>query len=233
MNNYTHIFFDLDRTLWDYEANSSAAFSDIIQLLKLETAIYDVELFKKKYDFYNEILWDQYRKGLIQKDYLSNERFYRTLLDFNIDNKELAEIFGEKYIEITPTKSHLVPNCMETITYLKKKGYSLHIITNGFQEIQFIKMKSSNIYHFFDTIITSEEVGYQKPHEKIFEYSLNACYAKKTESIMIGDDFEVDVEGAANFGIDQVFYKISDGEEQLRFQPTYIVKDIYDLINIL
>lgn len=233
MSRYTHLFFDLDRTLWDYEANSSSAFEDIIKLLKLHDKIPDVEIFKKKYDSYNEVLWEQYRKGIIKKSFLSRERFYKTLGDFDIHDPSLAETFGEKYLEIVPRKSFLVPHCMEILNYLKNKGYELHIITNGFQELQALKMTSSHIRPLFDTIITSDEVGIQKPHKEIFKYALSATQAKKSGSIMIGDDFEADVKGAANFGIDQVYYDIKGKEERLPFQPTFIIKDIGELRKIL
>lgn len=235
MNNkkYKHLFFDLDRTLWDFEANARAAFLDIEQQLNLMKDIPNIDEFINRYEYHNELLWDQYRKGLVKKVHLRTERFLRTLNDFGIDNPQLAETIGDMYLEIAPTKTHLVPGAMETIQYLHHKKYKLHIITNGFKEVQFIKLKSCHLDQFFDLIVTSDDVGSQKPKPEIFAFSLNSRNARKKESLMIGDDFDVDIAGAANYGIDQVYFDISKTNTEPAFQPTYTITELSSLKEFL
>ncbi len=94
---------------------------------------------------------------------------------------------------------------MEVLQYLHIK-YSLHLITNGFEEVQHIKIREADIGKYFKTITTSEEAGVKKPDKQIFEYALEKAQAKISESLMIGDTLEVDIQGARNVGMDQVYY---------------------------
>ncbi len=232
MKKYKCLFFDLDRTLWDYETNSLEAFKDIVIKLQIDDQIRDAALLKQTYNMINEQMWEQYKKGLITKEFLSEKRFAHTLKNFGIYNNNIVKQFAEEYLKVVPTKSNLISGTMETLSYLKEKGYNLNIITNGFKEIQQKKMESSNIDQFFDFIIISEDVGYKKPQPEIFEFALEKCNVSKEESIMIGDDFEADVLGAAEIGIDQIFYTTSKVETE-KTPPTYTINNISDLRNIL
>ncbi len=231
MKEYKCLFFDLDRTLWDYEANSLEAFEDIIIDLHIENFIKDPALLKQIYNKVNEEMWDQYKKGDITKEFLSEERFNYTLKEFGINDSNIAQQFAKKYLEIVPTKSHLISGTIESLTYLKGKKYKLNIITNGFKEMQHKKLEHSRISQFFDNLIISEDVGFKKPHPKIFEYALNKCNVSKVDSIMIGDDYDADILGAANFGVDQVFYSANNVKIE-KHLPTYWINDIAELIKI-
>lgn len=226
---YTNLFFDLDRTLWDFEANAIEAFQDIFVDYSLQRYFPGVESFVQTYEKYNEELWDQYRKGLIKKDFLRNYRFKLTLMDYGVDDDVLARKISDRYLEVAPQKSNLVPGTQEVISHLSGK-YRLYILTNGFSEVQGVKMKSTGLDRHFKYMFTSDEAGYQKPNPKIFEYALKNLNAKKVESIMIGDDLEVDVLGAKHFGMDQVFFnpkKVNHREEL-----TYEINSLKELLAI-
>lgn len=205
MAKYKHIYFDLDRTLWDFEANARETFLEIYSNRKLEAIFKDFELFYITYNRYNDLLWKDYREGKIEKSVLSYKRFALTLNDFGVNDDKLAKKIASDYITISPTKKRLFPYVHETLDYLSEK-YQLHIITNGFNEVQFTKLKNSNLDKYFKHVITSEDAGAQKPSSVIFEHALKLSQADRNESLMIGDDLEVDVLGAKNVGLDQIFF---------------------------
>jgi YjjG family noncanonical pyrimidine nucleotidase len=150
-------------------------------------------------------LWDQYRKGLINRPTLRFERFRRVFLLFGIEDIQLAHDFGNAFVRDSPQKPHLIPGAREVLEQLAQK-YTLHIITNGFAEAQEVKIKTSGIGHYFKHLINSEMAGVNKPDKRIFNYSLNLAGASKEESIMIGDHLEADIIGAREAGLDQVYY---------------------------
>jgi putative hydrolase of the HAD superfamily len=203
---YKHIFFDLDMTLWDFETNAREAYNDIYTKFDLNArGIENIDTFLKYYLAHNDKLWDQYRKGEIEKAFLRSRRFELTLLDFGIDDPGLAEEIGMEYITISPTKTNLFPNTHELLSYLKPK-YPMYIITNGFEEVQFSKLKNSDLEDYFQFVVTSEAAGCKKPDAGIFEFALQKAGANASESLMIGDDAEVDVQGAINAGMDGIFF---------------------------
>ena len=205
MKAYKHIFFDLDRTLWDFEANTTETLRDIYVNENLkERGIPTFEMFRKTYRQINHDLWQQYKADEITKDYLKTERFYRTLKYFHITDYPLAEKAGEDYLAISKTKKKIFPGSISILQYLQTK-YHLHIITNGFNEVQFDKLKNTGLFPFFEAIITSEEAGTKKPEKGIFNYALNLTGAQPSESLVVGDDPESDIMGARNSGIDQVY----------------------------
>jgi putative hydrolase of the HAD superfamily len=168
--------------------------------------------------------------GEVSKEMLRDDRFFKTLSAFGVDNKDLALTLSADYIEISPTKTRLFPKVKETLEYLKGR-YHLHIITNGFNEVQYQKLENSGIRNYFEHIITSDSVGYRKPHTKIFEYAITSANARKSESLMIGDNWDIDILGAKGFGIDQVYFnphRIGHDEK-----PTYEIYHFEELMNIL
>jgi len=201
-----HIFFDLDRTLWHFEANSNETLLELYEKHNLfELGVKNIEEFVANYKDINQKLWDLYRIDKISQKDLRRERFQQTLATHNIIDPLLAEKIGEDYIEICPRKTKLYPFAYEILDYLEPK-YQLYIITNGFQETQHIKLEYSNLNSYFSQIITSEQVGVKKPNSKIFEFSLHQANSYPNESVYIGDDLEVDIMGCQNSGIDGVYF---------------------------
>ena len=202
---YKHLFFDLDHTLWDFEANARATLSELYSSLGLrERGVYDFDLFYRNYIIYNDKLWERYRNGYIKQEELRVKRMWLTLLDFKIADDKLAEEMNVRFLDMLPTRTLLFPHTREVLDYLSEKGYLLHLITNGFEKTQHSKLKYSGLDGYFKEVITSEGSNSLKPQKEIFEFAFKKAGASPKESIMIGDTIEVDILGAFNAGIDQV-----------------------------
>jgi putative hydrolase of the HAD superfamily len=203
---YTHLLFDLDKTIWDFDRNSESTIREIYTLLGLKAkGIEDFDEFHRVYESHNLKLWDLYRRDEIEKHDLMVKRFADALVDFGVKDPETAQSFSTKYLEILPTRTGVFPGTHEALEYLSGK-YSLHIITNGFSEVQFTKLKNADLRKFFTHIIISEDAGAKKPDKAIFDYALHIIGARAAECLMIGDDKEVDLLGAKAAGIDQVYF---------------------------
>ena len=202
-NEITHIFFDLDHTLWDFDKNSVLAFD---RIFKKNFPTVDTALFIEHYVPINQACWK-----LFQVDAISHEELrYRRLKDsFDAINIAISDAhinhISEDYIRFLPDFNHLFEDALEVLEYLKER-YELHIITNGFAEVQFKKIANSNLEPYFKTITNSEMAGAKKPNPIIFEHALNKAKAIKNESIMIGDSIDADVIGALDFGMKALFF---------------------------
>ncbi len=205
-NKYKHVFFDLDHTLWDFESNSHETLLDLFEKYSLlNESVNDKHHFINRYYYHNEIYWEQFRKGELSREDLRLIRFRTTLNEFNIDNVELVQQLAAAYLEILPTKTNLFSDTIEILDYLVK-NYSMHIITNGFEEIQFKKIANTGIGKYFKYIITSEAAGSQKPNPAIFRFAMQLANAEIKNSLFIGDSIEADINGAKAVGMDYVFY---------------------------
>ncbi len=227
---YKHVFFDLDRTIWDFEQNMLDALKDIYFDNSLDSVFPDFTTFAKTFIKHNDRLWEQYRRGELKKDVLRFVRFDLTLKDYGMNDLYRAKQIGEDYLRITPTKTALIPNSRELLEYLSKK-YKLHIISNGFNEVQFPKLEKCLISHYFDKVITSEMSGYHKPCPEAFGFALSSANARKDESIMVGDDMEIDIEGAKKFGMDQIYF--NPQRKPVKTKTTFEVHSLLEVMDIL
>jgi putative hydrolase of the HAD superfamily len=227
---YKHLFFDLDRTLWDFDTNSAQTLKESLTHFELNTVVRDFDSFVTQFNLHNEFVWDMYRKKKMNKETVRVERFRLTLAPYEINDPELINALQEYYIKNTPLKRILLDDCTEVLEYLKDR-YNLYIITNGFYENQIQKMKSGGIDHFFKKVFTSDILGHSKPDSRIFEEAIKSVNAKKSESLFIGDDPINDIEGPKNFGIDQVWLK-TDGKE-LRVKSTFVIENLIELKSFL
>lgn len=228
---YRHLFFDLDHTLWDFETNARETMQELYELNKLhEIGIHDFNLFFEQYSFHNERLWSRYTKGFIKQEELRWKRMWFALLDFKIANELLAKKLAAQFLEHLPLKKNLFHYAPEILQYLMAKGYQLHLLTNGFEQVQHSKLRSSNLQNYFSEIITSEASKSLKPNKEIFDYALEKCNTCKEECIMIGDNLDADIQGAINAGIDTVF--VNHLKIPAHIQPTYIVYHLKELETI-
>jgi YjjG family noncanonical pyrimidine nucleotidase len=225
--NKKHIFFDLDHTLWDYETSSDETLRELWNQYELNNHGVPLNNFLNKFREVNGALWDRFHAGEIDKDVIRKDRFPTIFSELSANNFSSTADIQDDYIQVCPTKSYLIDGALELLESLTGR-YELHIITNGFEEIQGTKLKSGRIGHFFDQIITSGMAGSQKPESEIFDYSLTKAKATKNESIMIGDNPISDIHGAYLAGIDQVFYN-PDGLE-CPITPTLEITSMKDLI---
>ncbi|MDJ0644905.1 MAG: YjjG family noncanonical pyrimidine nucleotidase [Flavobacteriaceae bacterium] len=198
-----HIFFDLDHTLWDFEVNSAKAFEHIFESNGIQVNLVD---FLKQYKPINEYYWKLYREERISKPDLRYARLKDafTQVNHSVDDTTIHKLSVE-YIDHLPNHNTLFEGAITVLDYLYAK-YTLHIITNGFDEIQRLKLSKSNILGYFDQIITSESVGVKKPNPKIFNHALTISNATPAESLMIGDSIEADVLGAMNVKMQAIHF---------------------------
>jgi putative hydrolase of the HAD superfamily len=212
---YKDLFFDLDHTIWDFELNSKETLWDLHLKYELEAkGINNFDEFYSIYSVHNHRLWDRYSKGFIKQEELRWKRIYLSLLDYKIADEALSKEMSVDYLTILPNKKNLFPYTIEILEYLKSKDYSMHLITNGFESVQFKKIKNSNLADYFTEVITSEASNSLKPNKEIFEYALKVSNANLETSIMIGDNEDADIQGAINAGMDSIFVN------HLQIQPT-------------
>jgi putative hydrolase of the HAD superfamily len=226
-----HLFFDLDHTLWDFNKNSKETLCELFDEYNLSERIPSFISFYDKYIEINERLWGLYRDEKITKVKLRSVRFNDTLKYFRVEDEELAREIGEKYIQRCPLRGNLIDGCHQVLKKLQS-NYTLHIVTNGFEEVQAVKMSSCNLDDYFTCIITSESAGARKPNRKIFEYALAKSGAKQSESIMIGDSLEVDCISAEEMGMKAVFFN-PDGNRNIENKKvSYEVAHLKELLDI-
>jgi putative hydrolase of the HAD superfamily len=206
---YKNVFIDLDDTLWDFHANARIVLQEIYDEQKLFNYFKSFDEYFGIYAKRNLELWHLYGKGEITKEYLNVERFRHPMLKVGIDDRNLAEKTGIKFLDMLSTKTILMPYAKELLDYLSVK-YPLTIVSNGFIEVQYKKLKSSNLEHYFTHVVLSEAAGALKPDKQIFEYALSLNGALPSETIMIGDSYEADIVGAKNAGIDQIYYPLEN-----------------------
>ena len=226
-NVVTDVFFDLDHTLWDFEKNSALTFQKILNETHVKV---DLNHFLEVYRPINLEFWKLYREEKISQEEL---RYQRLKLTFDTINYRVSDeqinILSILYIKNLSSFNHLLPNALDVLNYLQP-NYKLHIITNGFQEIQDKKLKNSNIYSFFDCIINSEMAGVKKPDPRIFKLALQQGNVYAEKSLMIGDSLEADVLGAKAVGFHAVHF---NAHNEPNHDICKIIKDLREIKFIL
>lgn len=227
MKSYSCLLFDLDHTLWDYETNAEETLKDLFVRFKLEergvtSFRYFVETFRR----INRDLWDRYDRGLIGQETIRTERFDRVFRDTGIEDSRSALEFSKFYLQELPQKKNLLPEARETLEYLHPR-YPITVVTNGFDEIQSAKIASAGIGHYFRHVVTSQRAGNKKPSRRIFEFALEQTGHAPEQAVMVGDNLQTDIAGAAAAGIDTVFY--NPGQTIHSVPVTYEIKSLKEL----
>ena len=196
----SHLFFDLDHTLWDFEANAEATLRELYDYYDIGTKTdKTVDHFIATYSKVNAHYWKMYRNQLVSKADLRVQRFTDTFAEVGIERTNIPQGIWEHYIQVCPTKTRLIDGAKETLDYLSER-YNLHLITNGFEETQHRKLKNTKLESYFQSITISEVVGSQKPSPYIFKQALINAGLDSEESVYVGDNFEADVQGGINAG---------------------------------
>lgn len=231
MKKYQHIFFDLDHTLWDYDANASLALQELYEHYDLaKKGMFSHRELAQTFFEVNDMLWDDYNHHRIQRKDLRERRFPAIFKLLGLPVELWPADMESEYIALAPTKEKVFAGAHEVLDYLSEK-YRLHVITNGFNDIQRTKMVCSGIGQFFEVVITSETAGFRKPDPRIFQLAIDRAGAYTAESLMIGDNLAADIGGARNFGMDQVFFnpkRLTHAEE-----VTFEIEALQALKNLL
>ena len=223
----TDLFFDLDHTLWDFEKNSALTFEQLLSDYNIPIALQD---FLKVYVPLNLDYWKAFREQRIDKETLRYRRIKDTFdrLHFSIDD-EMIYTLADAYIQNLPEHSHLFPGAIKVLDSLKER-YSLHIITNGFREVQHFKMRNAGLIPYFTNVTDSESVGVKKPNPLIFKKALTDANCDPANSVMIGDSHEADILGALQVGMYAIHFAIS-GEAP--HKDCVMIDDLEKLLEIL
>ena len=222
-----NIFFDLDHTIWDFDANADETLRELYEVYHIAKLTgKSVDEFITIYVKHNHNLWSLYRQNKVDKAVLRTKRFEDTFREMGVPESKIPFDIWETYLRICPTKTKLLPGARETLDYLAAK-YDLHLITNGFAETQRLKLKHSKLEHYFQSLTISEEVGVQKPHPLIFETALQNANSSAKTSHYIGDNFEADIKGAIASGWKA--YWICDDWNDFVHEDCRIILDLRDL----
>ncbi len=237
---YTHLFFDLDNTIWDFDSNSFTALKEALKKTVLLDKIGVYEDYYKIFESVNDRLWDLYRQGKLSKKELRSLRFEESLEKNGTPFPGMAETINDVYIDELPVNTKLIEGAREILDYLHTK-YEMAVITNGSKEVQYKKIRQSGLSHYFKKIFTSDEIGAPKPRKAIFEHAVKSMNARKRNSLMIGDSWEADILGAMKYGIDQIYFlqgyvlngKSSENDTGTKKTSTIIISSLSELFDIL
>lgn len=223
------IFFDLDHTLWDYETNSAEVLTGFYNQ-HISTTESELTAFLSNFTKVNDALWNKYSKGLIDKEVIRKSRFVEVLELSGINDPALAENLSIQYLFECPRKTHLFPGTIEVLEYLNKK-YDTHILTNGFSDVQEVKLNNAGISKYFDKVITSESIGHKKPSKEFFDHAFEATKSTNSEAIMIGDNLKTDILGAHKAKMKSVYFNPSGYAKP--HKATFEIKELKELLHIL
>lgn len=228
---YKHLFFDLDHTLWDFDRNSAECITELYDTFRLaDLGIESAAEFSRQFVAINRQLWADFDKNLIEHTYIRKHRFPLVFRAMGVDESAVHADLNVEYLKLLPRKPHLLESAKELLDHLNGR-YTMHIITNGFAEIQAVKMDSAEIAHYFTHVITSENANAKKPNPLVFQYAMEISGTNASESLMIGDNYEADILGAKGVGLDTVFYNPQG--QPVSDPPTYDIRHWKELMAIL
>lgn len=231
MPKYKHILFDLDHTLWDFEKNATEALSELYGTYQLtQVGSFSVEEFCQTFHKVNYDLWERHERGEYDQTRLRADRFKLIFTELGVAEVHMPLNIKEAYLKLCPSKPHVFPFAHDMLTYLKSK-YQLHILTNGFSDVQHIKLKSASLHEYFTHVITSNGADLRKPNAAIFEHALQLIGTQASDCLMVGDNLLTDIAGAQNANIDCVYF--NPKKTPHKASSTYEIHCLSDLKGIL
>ena len=228
-----YLFFDLDHTLWDYVKNSREALTEGYEELGLKgMGVDNLAEYIASYEKANDFFWKHYRDGKIGKDEFREKRFEMMMKPWGLEgHRALSSKLTDHYISTSPFKTGLVEGTKEVLEELKSRGHKMALLTNGFEEIQHIKVDRSGISDYFEALLTSDSLGYKKPNPLIFNLAMKRMGVEPSSSVMLGDNLEADIIGAKEVGMGQVFYNPEGVDHKENIQ--HEVKSLVEILDIV
>lgn len=232
MKQYTDLFIDFDDTLYDTRGNAEIALSELYRDFELGRYFERLEDFTVPYWKANVELWGQYSRGEVSRDYLIVERFRRPLSEGHglEPTREYCLEVSDHFLELCACKPGLVEGARELLDYLQPR-YRLHLCSNGFHEVQYRKLKASDTLRYFRTVVLSEDAGHNKPSKEYFDYALRVTHAQPATTLMIGDNYATDIQGAANAGLDTLLFDRWQDPAAAQHEPK--VKQLHEIMQLL
>ncbi len=209
---FNDLFFDFDDTLYDTRGNNTLGLREIFDACEWGKHIPDFEKFTRSYWKANEEVWAKYTRKEMTREELIVARFRRpleectTLKDTSFITDDYCREVSDKYLDFCSCKPGTVEGAHELMRYLKEKGYRLHICSNGFHEVQYRKLRASEMEQYFDKVILSEDAGENKPGRGFFDYAFAQTGASPASTLMVGDNYQTDILGALNYGLKAVWF---------------------------
>lgn len=236
MKQYKAVFIDWDQTIGDWDFAARHAQEDLYNKYHLSEFFPSSEQWFNAYEEHNLVLWGQYGKGEINRQFLQRDRFlYPILQRLGLGFApqplvDLADQIGHDFLQLTNKYFTLLPDASKMVQYLADK-YPLTIVSNGFSEVQHYKIEHSGLKQYFKFVLLSEEVGINKPQAGIYLHALELNGVNADEAIMIGDSYNSDIQGAKNANIDQIWIRPASASSDQ--SATYEVTDITQIKDIL
>lgn len=200
-----HLFFDLDHTLWDYDRNAVETLEKLYSDFNLESVgLHPLSRFLDVFRTANVKVWDLFEETAMNQNQLRHKRLELVFEEFGLPPQAI-EGFNEAYYIQCSRGKHLVVGALDTIRNLNRR-FDLHIITNGFDDIQYTKLENTGLSPYFKTVTTSEKAHSKKPEVAYFEFALRLAGASVEESLVIGDGLRTDVAGACAMGLPVIWF---------------------------
>ena len=236
MKKYKDLFIDFDDTLYDTHGNAVIALRETFEAFALDRYFPDPQEFYDAYWLANIDLWTRYSKGEITRDFLIVERFRRPLSvgkGLDVTEKYCLEM-SDRFLDFCSSKPGVVEGAHELMDYLRRCGYRMHMCSNGFHEVQYKKLEACGLKDYFDTIILSEDAGFNKPSPQYFDYAFRQSGANRETTLMIGDNLQTDILGALASGLDALLFNRWEVDvNEIPQRPTFVVSSLLDIQTIL
>lgn len=216
---YEWILFDADDTLFHF---------DDFNGLRRVFASFDVDFTERDYQEYQQVnkpLWVEYQNHMLTAKQVQEKRFQAWADKLLIPARELNSAFMQSMAEI----SRPIEGAVDLLDRLKGK-VRLGIVTNGFTELQTIRLERAGLKNHFDLLVVSEEVGIAKPHPAIFDHAIERMGRPGREKVlMVGDNPDSDILGAHNAGLHSCWLNRHNKTAPVGINPHYEVHSLQEL----
>lgn len=223
---YTTVYFDLDNTLLDFSAAEDKAITELLR----RYGITPNHEYVKLYSGINLKFWERFERGEIKRENIFEGRFieFTKQIDAMVNTKEMSA----DYFSLLAQGHDTVKGAEEVLRYVKCKGYTVCVVTNGVAITQHKRIRESGLADYFDFVFISEETGHQKPEKEYFDYVLAHTPEKdKSKILIVGDSLSSDILGGINSGIDTCWLNSKGKKSEIK--PTYEIANIRELKGIL